>query len=53
MKANVVHLLALIHPKKKLINCQHPRRFLFFCFLLICLILSAWFAGVSLYLALI
>lgn len=37
--------------QKKLINCQHPRNSLFFFYLLICLILSAWFAGVLLYLA--
>lgn len=29
-ESNVVHSLALIHPKKKLINCQHPRHSLFF-----------------------
>lgn len=32
MKANVIHVLALIHPQKKLIKCQHPRRSLFSVF---------------------
>lgn len=31
-KVNEMHVLALIHPQKKLIKCQHPRRSLFSVF---------------------